>query len=118
MTNNEILEELQKLNVDVEISLERFLGNADMYIGFIKEFPSDKSIYTIENYLDEEKWEHAFEIAHTLKGVTGNLGMTTMFEDFSKMCVAYRKNDYTEMKTIYNKIKNDYTDMCKHIGQF
>lgn len=118
MTNDKVLQELRLLDIDVDSSLTRFLDNKEMYITYIKEFYSDTSVYEIETFFANKKWEQAFEIAHTLKGITGNLGMLNLYDKFSKICNAYRKNDFDEMQKIYVKTKIDYENMCKHIAKF
>ncbi|OJF77374.1 MAG: hypothetical protein BKP49_02615 [Treponema sp. CETP13] len=118
MTNEKILQELKLLDIDVDTSLIRFLNNTDMYIKYIKEFGSDNSIYDLEKYFTHKEWQKAFEKAHTLKGITGNLGILTLYDKFSKICIAYRKNNFEEMKKIYAKTKREYEDMCKHIAKF
>ena len=118
MTNEEILKNLQNQKIDIYSALERFLYNKEMYIKFIKEFTADASFDKLEENLNHKKWEQAFEFAHTLKGITGNLGMTILFEDFSKMCAYYRKQEYTEMQRIYIETKSEYTDICNLINTF
>jgi len=117
MTNVEILKHLQNNNIDTSSALERFLDNQEMYIMYIKKFAQDPSFYQIEKYLTDKKWEQAFELTHALKGITGNLGITELFTAFSQIAVAYRKQDFTEMKDLYFKTKKKYIQTCDLFSQ-
>jgi HPt (histidine-containing phosphotransfer) domain-containing protein len=115
MTELEILKNLQNNNIDTQSALERFLDNKEMYIKFIKQFSFDPSFNQIEEYITDKNWEQAFELAHSLKGVTGNLGMTALFDAFSKISVAYRNKNYSEMERLYFETKKEYINICKLI---
>lgn len=66
---------LEENGTDVETVLKRFMGNEAMYIKFVKKFLEDKSYGELLENITKRDYEEAFKSAHTLKGVTANLGI-------------------------------------------
>lgn len=66
---------LEENGTDVETVLKRFMGNEAMYIKFVKKFLEDKSYHELLENITKRDYEEAFKSAHTLKGVTANLGI-------------------------------------------
>ncbi len=66
---------LEDNGTDVETVLKRFLGNEAMYMKFIMKFMDDKSYEGVIESIEKKDYEEAFKSAHSLKGVTANLGI-------------------------------------------
>ena len=62
---------LAENGADVEGTLHRFMGNEALYL----KFKDDTNYRGLLNSLDGENYEEAFKYAHTLKGVSANLGL-------------------------------------------
>jgi len=60
---------------DVEGTLHRFMGNEALFERFLLKFRDDKNYAGLEESLDKGNYEEAFRYAHTLKGVSANLGL-------------------------------------------
>lgn len=60
---------------DVEGALHRFMGNGALYLKFLTKFRNDTNYAGLTESLDQENYEEAFKYAHTLKGVSANLGL-------------------------------------------
>ena len=67
--------QLEENGTDVDTVLKRFLGNEAMYMKFIMKFLDDKSYQGLMESIGNRDYEEAFRSAHTLKGVTANLGI-------------------------------------------
>lgn len=77
---NVTLERLNKWGCDVRGALERFVGDEDMYIGFLNEVVDDKALEKLGHAIKVGNIRDAFHEAHTLKGVHGNLGLTPLYQ--------------------------------------
>ena len=66
--------------VDYDATLRRFAGNMALYLRVLGMLPNDKSLEKLGAAIDSGDLDSAFEAAHTLKGVAGNLGLAPMFE--------------------------------------
>lgn len=47
---------------------------------FVSMFPHDETFAALERAMAEKSWPEAFRAAHTLKGVSRDLGFTALFE--------------------------------------
>jgi HPt (histidine-containing phosphotransfer) domain-containing protein len=112
MSNEESLEKLRMINVDVDAAITRFINNVDMYILFLKKFPSDPAFQELQVSLSKNDFDNAFEAAHTLKGLCGNLGLTDLYVLFSDIVANYREKNYLAMEDIFIDTEIKYREIC------
>ena len=67
---------LKAYGADTEDGLKRCMGNEAFYFMLIGKAIDDKSFKTLEDALANNDLDTAFEAAHSLKGVLGNLALT------------------------------------------
>lgn len=61
--------------INVETAEERFAGNYALFSKFLYSFP-DRSLFSdLEKQIKEGNIKEAFETAHAMKGVVGNLSL-------------------------------------------
>lgn len=82
--------QLEENGADVDMTLKRFMGNEAIYMKFIMKFLDDKSYGNIKESLGKCDYEEVFKSAHTLKGVTANLGLDPITSVSSQMCELLR----------------------------
>lgn len=87
----DIFQKLQALGADVDGALERLCDDKDLYIELLGELLEDFQTYEVKSFLDAGDYETATLNAHSLKGVTGNLGLTSLYEQYKKI------NDFLKM---------------------
>jgi hypothetical protein len=75
-----LFEKLREQNCDVEGALARFLDDEELYVQFYKELLNDNLFTELGLAINERRIGDAFDYAHTLKGVIGNMGITPMYE--------------------------------------
>ncbi len=80
MDNEQIRRILIAAGIDYDSALRRMMGKESLYYRFLKKFLEDESYSLLQEALREKRWEDAFCAAHTLKGLTGNLGLTQLYE--------------------------------------
>lgn len=66
---------LQTIGVDEREVMARFMNNEGQYCRILKKFMEDKSYDELKISWEEGDYEAAFRWAHTLKGVSANLGL-------------------------------------------
>ena len=71
---------LLRAGVNVDEALERFMGNEELLVRFLKKFANDSSYQSLKKAMSEQNYKDAFEAAHALKGVCGNLSIAKLFE--------------------------------------
>lgn len=72
--------QLEENGVDVEATLKRFMGREAIFMKFILKFADDQSCVGIREALNNQDAKAAFEHAHSLKGVSGNLGISSVYD--------------------------------------
>jgi len=82
---NDILAGLNEWGCDVKGALERFINDESMYMSFLSEVSVEPSLVNLGDAIDNGDVKGAFEYAHTLKGVYGNMGLTPMFAKDSEI---------------------------------
>lgn len=107
--------QLVESGADVETTLKRFMGNEAIYQKFLGRFPDDPNYHNLGKNLEEGAFEAAYECAHALKGVVGNLGLTPIFDRVSDLVEELRnkapedvnveraKEEWQEVKKVYEK---------------
>ena len=96
------LDILNEFGADTKEGLARCLDDEEFYLELIPEALERKRYEDIERLLKEKDLEAAFEAAHALKGVLGNLALTPIYEPASEMTELLRAGtdmDYTELIT-------------------
>lgn len=71
---------LEAAGIDVDDALGRFLQNEALMMKFLGRFPADTSFSRLQEAMAHGDTAQAFEAAHTLKGVAGNLSLKGLFE--------------------------------------
>ncbi len=94
-------EALEAYGADYDETLRRFVGNEGFYLKILGKLPQDKSLQRLGSALENGNFTDAFEAAHTLKGVAGNLGLTPLYQ---AVCVIVeplrlgeKRSDYQEL---------------------
>lgn len=98
-------EELEALGVNVEEGLERVLDDESLYETMLDMFPDrvNGSPIAIEDF-GADSLDTLIERVHMLKGLTGNLAMTPLFEGYLQMLELLRTNRPKEAAGEYERI--------------
>lgn len=73
--NAEFKKQMKENGAEVEAALGRFLGNEALYMKFIVKFLDDENYTGTIQSIEARDYEAAFQYAHSLKGITANLGL-------------------------------------------
>ena len=84
---------LEAYGCDYAGIVQRFMGNEAMYRRLLEMFFKDDSMEKLQNALCSGDLTEAFESAHTLKGVTGNLGLTPLYNAVCAIVEPLRRQD-------------------------
>ena len=94
------VEDLTAYGANVEEGLGRCLGNEEFYLRLVNAVKDDPGFGALEEALQANDLDKAFEASHGLKGSLGNLSLTPLFEPMSEMCELLRARtemDYSEL---------------------
>lgn len=65
---------------DYEATMGRFMGNEAMYLRILDMLFADDNLHKLGSSLKDGDMTGAFEAAHALKGVVGNMGLTPLYK--------------------------------------
>lgn len=96
--NQEIKEALRAAGVNIEGALQRLMNNEGLYVRLLGKFKADTNYQGLKDAVEEENYEAAFEYAHALKGVSGNLGLDSLMDADVVMVEKLRSGNYEGLK--------------------
>ena len=101
------LETLRAFGVDVEATIARFGGNEALLMRFLTGFSNDKTMQSLRDAVAAGDLEAMKVAAHSLKGLTGNLGLTPLFNASSELMNALRQGE-TNTDALYQRVCAEY----------
>lgn len=105
-----VLEAMRAYGMDVDATIERYGGNEDLLLKHIRRFPSDASFTALMQAMETEQREAVKVACHTLKGVSGNLGLTPLFTAACDMMAILRRDDQADLSKPYQAVHAAYDD--------
>ena len=108
---------LTEYGVDMKKTMDRFVGDEDLYAECLTKFLSDSSWPLLKNAYEHKEYKEMFEYAHTLKGVTGNLGLTPLYNAVSDMVGALRFEQYEKVDGLYELVEAELSRLLRVLGQ-
>lgn len=92
------IQDLKDFGANTDEGLARCINNEDFYMKMVRMAVNDGGYASLAAALEKKDLKAAFEAAHSLKGILGNLALTPMFEPASEMTELLRAGkdiDYT-----------------------
>ncbi len=71
---------LKEFGANTEEALKRCMNNEAFYLRLVKMAADDKNFGKLPAALEAKDWKGAFEAAHALKGILGNLALTPILK--------------------------------------
>lgn len=100
---------LEAYGADYTATMERFMGNEALYRKIFDMFFQDENLGRLGAALKEEDYTAAFEAAHTLKGVTGNMGLTPLYDAVCALVEPLRARERRdEYQALYREIERQF----------
>ncbi|VYU72661.1 Hpt domain protein [Eubacterium limosum] len=87
--------------------MERFVNDEELYYNCLDSFIDDPSFDGLRDALLAKDYETAFDHAHTLKGVAGNLGLSPLLTAVSDIVEPLRKHDYSNLEQQYDAVRTE-----------
>ena len=99
------IDELKQFGANTDEGVARCMGNEEFYLKLVSTVPGQKEFTVLSDNIAEGDLSAAFEAAHALKGVLGNLSLTPLYD---KVC------EITEL--LRAKTDTDYSELLKQIS--
>lgn len=95
------LDKLKQFGADTEDGLTRCMNNEDFYLKMVNMGLADERFEALVPVLEAGDKAAAFEMAHALKGVLGNLALTPIYKPLSEMTELLRAKEDADYVTMY-----------------
>ncbi|MBK5254253.1 MAG: Hpt domain-containing protein [Peptostreptococcaceae bacterium] len=109
---SKLTDALIEYGVDIEDVKKRFVEDEEFYRECLDMFCDDNSLEQLKLAIDKGEIQEAFNAAHTIKGIAGNLGLTPLFDAVSELVEDLRADKiegalkkYTNIELEYEKVK-------------
>lgn len=96
---------LQEYGVNTKEGLSRCMNMEKFYFRMLGMGLKNDSFEKLGKALEENNLEDAFEQAHALKGVVGNLAITPIYEPLSDLTESLRAKKDLDYVSLYKPIK-------------
>lgn len=99
-----LLSELSESGVNVNEGLDRLMGNAALYERMLGSFVKMMKTMEVQPDFDNTNYADIIEKTHTIKGTSGNLSITPVYEAYSEIVRLLRADQPEEAKAVMQKI--------------
>ena len=115
-----LLDEMKELGVNVDEGLKRFMGNSALYEKMFGSFVKMINKSLVDPDFDANDYQDVIEKTHAIKGATGNLSITPLYEAYSKIVSLLREDKPEEAREVLKNILPVQAEIVsrieKHIG--
>ena len=109
-------EALKAAGIDVEDAVRRFMGKEELMMKFLLRFGQDPNFGLLRQALEEGDTARAYEAAHALKGVAGNLSLRVVFARSGELVDSLRAGDLQQTKAGFPALEESYRAVLDAIG--
>ncbi len=110
------IEALKNFGADTETGLHRCMDNEALYLRLVGSVPAEPKFESLENAINAGDLEGAFEAAHALKGVFGNLSLTPLYDKASDITELLRAKTDTDYAPLIADLKASRDELAGLIG--
>jgi HPt (histidine-containing phosphotransfer) domain-containing protein len=105
--------------IDLETALSRLNAETGLYkkmlLGFLEKFGSAGDL--MEQHLRQGKWEAAYQLAHALKGVSGNIGANGLFHSVRKLCEVLEMEKKAQLQPVLESFLRQFSIVTSALNE-
>ena len=110
------LDALKEFGADTEKGLAMCMQNEALYLRLVGSVPDEARFGKLSQAIASKDYDAAFDAAHALKGVLGNLSLTPLYETVSEITELLRARTDTDYSTLLEKLegsRDELVQLCK-----
>lgn len=116
--NHPLLERLEDMGAEAEETLERLMGDEEMYLEYLLEFPNNENIGRIEQAVAAGDADTAMKEVHTLKGIALNLGLLPVVDVCMDMLLDFRAGKPENAMAQMNEVRAVFDEWSNMIQEY
>ncbi|WP_066452490.1 Hpt domain-containing protein [Anaerotruncus rubiinfantis] len=102
-------EAFEAYGADYGATMARFMGSETMYLRLLDMLFQDKNLQKLGDAVASGDLRGAFEAAHTLKGVAGNMGLTPLYDAVCAMVEPLRTGQQcADYPVLYQVVQEEF----------
>ena len=101
--------------MDVSATIQRFGGNESLFLKYLKRFPTEPTFGLLEDAVWRNDSVAVKTHCHTLKGISGNLGLTPLFNMCASMMTTLRTAGFEDALLLFGDVKREYQNAVQMI---
>lgn len=113
-----LLEELKGLGVHTEEAVARMNGNVSLYERMLVKFADMMRNSLVRSDFDCINYDDITEAAHAIKGASGNLSVTPIYEAYSEIVRLLRAGQPEQAKEVLENIMPVQTEIVNCIEKY
>lgn len=113
-----LFEELKTLGVNVDEAMERLMGSVSLYERMLGKFVDMINNADISPDFDENDYAEIIEKTHAIKGASGNLSITPIYEAYTKIVDLLRKEQPALAKEVLKDVLPIQTKILNCIEKY
>lgn len=99
------LDNLRDYGADVDEGVKRCLDDDEFYLDLVKSTIPDERLDELEQLIAAKDFDKAFEVAHALKGMYGNISIIPVYEPVCEITEFLRDKKDTDYAPLLEKAK-------------
>ena len=110
------MEALKEFGADTEKGLAVCMGNEALYLRLVGAVPTESKFDALSRAIGEGNLDEAFDAAHALKGVLGNLSLIPLYDIASEITEFLRNRtdmDYSKLIMELLDKRDSLAALCK-----
>ncbi|MDO5560402.1 MAG: Hpt domain-containing protein [Oscillospiraceae bacterium] len=110
--NDKNKEILISCGINLNEAFYRFVYNEQLYEEMlIHFFETNTELTDLKKSIDSDDYSLAYHYAHSLKGITGNLSLTPVYELCCSLTEMMKNQNYTDISKVYNNLELTYNQI-------
>lgn len=112
------LEELKSLGVNTEEAVQRMAGNVSLYERMLVKFVNMIDASIVKPDFDMNNYTDIIDAAHAIKGASGNLSITPVYEAYTEIVRLLRAQQPQQAKEVIEKVIPVQTEIVNCIRKY
>ena len=104
---------LREYGANVEEGISRCINSESLYLNLVTMARDEKNFAVLDNAINEGDLNRAFEAAHALKGVLGNLSLTPMYDKAVEITELLRRKEEADYRKLVDELLESKTEFEK-----
>lgn len=108
---------LVKAGIDYADGVRRCGDNPELYARLLGLFLADDNFVAAQKSMAEKNYDELFQRTHEIKGMSGNMSITDVYQASSNVVALLRAQDYDAIPAAFEQLETAYTRATKAIAE-